>query len=171
MLAPDASSCAILRHLLATLAYRSAKVLRDATPSFGVTAFGTSTRTPVRIVAHMADLMFWGVSLARGESVWSPEGSGDWDTEVRRFLSGLEALDRALVEAPLTAGAAEKLIQGPLADALTHTGQLSLLRGLAGMPVRPENYARATVVAGCLGFDQAPPVREFDDDASARRSR
>jgi hypothetical protein len=154
-----------LRHMLATLAYRAAKVLRDAPPDFATTTIGASTRRPVQIVAHLADLMAWGVTLARGDYVWKPQGSNDWDDEVRRFFDGLAALDRAM-DAPLRSDWMEKLIQGPLADALTHVGQLSMLRGLAGAPVRPESYARAEIVIGRVGLEQAPAVREFDGDAS-----
>lgn len=163
------SSLAALRHLVATLAYRAAKVLRDPPPTFGASAFGSATRRPVRIVAHMADLMAWGVSLTRGDYVWTAEGGDDWDAEVRRFVDGLTALDASLSAGDLPAGAAEKLIQGPLADALTHVGQLALLRGMAGAPIRPESYARAAITPGRVGLDQNAPVREFDGDASDPR--
>jgi hypothetical protein len=159
----------VLRQLAATLAYRAAKVLRDAPASFSHQSFGEATRQPVRIVAHMADLMTWGVSLAGGGMEWKAEGGDDWDTEVARFFSGLAALDAAIGADGPFAGSIDKLIQGPLADALTHVGQLSMLRGMAGAPVRPESYARATIVAGRVGLDQAPPGFEFDGDASTRR--
>ena len=160
-------SSPILRHLLATLAYRAAKVLRDAPDGFGAASFGDATRRPTLIVAHLADLMAWGVTLVQDNVAWKAEGGGDWDVEVARFFANLAALDRALSSLPLAAGAAEKLIQGPLADALTHVGQLAMLRGMAGAPVRPESYARATVTAGRVGPDQPTPGREFDGDASA----
>jgi hypothetical protein len=163
----DGSACAVLRHLAATLAYRAAKVLRDTPAGFDNRAFGSSARRPVQIVAHMADLMAWAITLAQGEYVWKAEGSDDWQVEVTRFLDGLATLDRALA-AGVPAGSAEKLIQGPLADALTHVGQLAMLRGMAGSPVRPESYARAEIVAGRVGLEQAAPRREFDGDASAR---
>jgi hypothetical protein len=166
----DAAARAVLRHVCATLAYRAAKVLRDAPDGFGITSFGSSTRRPVLIVAHMADLMTWGVSLAQGGYAWKAEGSDDWDTEVARFFAGVEALDRELASDGPFNGSMEKLIQGPLADALTHVGQLAMLRGMAGAPVRPESYARAEVTAGRVGLDQAPPGREFDGDASTRRT-
>ncbi len=162
---PDA--LAIVRHLTATLAYRAAKVLRDTPPAFATTAFGSTTRRPVHIVAHLADLMAWAVTLARGEYVWKAGGSDDWSVEVGRFFDGLAALDRELSADPFN-GSIEKLIQGPLADALTHVGQLAMLRGMAGAPVRPESYARAEIVAGRVGLEQAAPGREFDGDASAR---
>ncbi len=166
----DPVSLAVVRHLAATLAYRAAKVLRDPPPEFAAASSGQATRRPVQIVAHMADLMTWGVSLARGESVWKPEGSDDWNAEVQRFFTGLQALDRELAaDGPFT-GSVEKVIQGPLADALTHVGQLAMLRGMAGAPVRPESYARAEIVIGRVGLDQSPPGREFDGDASARRA-
>lgn len=159
----------VLRHLAATLAYRAAKVLRDAPPGFGEQTFGSSTRQPVRIVAHMADLMTWGVAIAAGGKEWKAEGSDDWAKEVDRFFCGLAALDAAIaVDGPFT-GSIEKLIQGPLADALTHVGQLAMLRGMAGPPVRPESYARANIVTGRVGLDQAPPGFEFEGDASAKK--
>ena len=156
----------LLRHLLATLAYRAAKVLRDVPIEFGQFQAGPAARRPVQIVAHMGDLMSWGIALARGEHVWKAEGSGDWNIEVNRFLDRLAGLDQALEAGTLPPGAEEKLIQGPLTDALTHVGQLAILRGLAGCPVRPESYARAEIVAGRVGLAQAAPVREFDGDAS-----
>ena len=157
----------LLRHLTATLAYRAAKVLRDVPDGFGSSTFGDGTRRPVLIVAHLADLMAWGVTLAQDNVVWKAGGGSDWNVEVARFLANLAALDHELTQVQLAPCAAEKLIQGPLADALTHVGQLAMLRGMAGSPVRPESYARATVTAGRLGLDQAPPGREFDGDASA----
>jgi hypothetical protein len=163
------TSRVVLRQLAATLAYRAAKVLRDVPDGFGDRAFGDSTRQPVRIVAHMADLMAWGVSMAGGGKEWRAEGGSDWATEVDRFFTGLAALDAALAAEGPFAGSIDKLIQGPLADALTHVGQLSMLRGMAGAPVRPESYARATIVAGRVGLDQAPPGFEFDGDASQRK--
>jgi hypothetical protein len=166
----DDSARALLRHLTATLAYRAAKVLRDAPPGFAEAAAGPATRRPVQIVAHMADLMAWAQSLARGENIWKAGGSDDWGTEVERFFASLAALDRGLVHDVPPAGSIEQLVQGPLADALTHVGQLAMLRGLAGAPVRPENYARAVVVAGNVGPEQAAPRREFEGDASAKRN-
>ena len=156
----------VLRHLAATLAYRAAKVLRDVPTDFAARQFGTATRQPVRIVAHLADLMAWGVTLARGGYHWKAAGSTDWAVEVRRFFDQLAALDRELETCELSADAMEKLIQGPLADALTHVGQLAMLRGMAGAPIRPESYARAEIVRGRVGPEQAAPRREFDGDAS-----
>jgi hypothetical protein len=167
-LVPDVNTRAVLRHLTATLAYRAAKVLRDVPAEFGSRSFGDSSRVPVQIVAHLGDLMEWAVTLTRGENVWKAGGSADWNFEVSRFFHHLAALDRGLASDAF-AGSMEKLIQGPLADALTHVGQLAMLRGMAGVPVRPESYPRAEIVVGRVGIDQAAPRAEFDGDASARR--
>ena len=159
----------VLRQLAATLAYRAAKVLRDAPAGFGQQAFGEVTRRPVKIVSHMADLMTWGVSIAGGGREWKPAGGDDWQTEVDRFFAGLAALDAAIATDGEFNGSIEQLIQGPLADALTHVGQLSMLRGMAGAPVKPESYARAVITPGRVGMDQEKPRAEFEGDASAKR--
>ena len=157
----------IVRHLTATLAYRASKVLRDPPARFGTLSVGPSARNPVQIVAHLGDLMTWAAGLARGEYVWKAEGGDDWNVEVNRFFERLGELDRELELRDLSPDALHKLVQGPLADALTHVGQLALLRGISGAAVRPESYARAEIVSGRVGLSQAEPVREFDGDASA----
>jgi len=160
---------ALLRHLAATLAYRAAKALRDAPTDFPDFSIGPNTRKPVQILAHMADLTAWAARMAQGEFVWRADGSGEWEKERRRFFDGLAALDSVLAsDVVLEQRIVQSLIQGPLADALSHVGQLTLLRGAAGSAVRPESYPRAEIVAGRVGFDQAAPGYEFDGDASAR---
>lgn len=164
---PDTTR-AVLRHVVATLAYRSAKVLRDVPPGFADFAGLPGGRTPVQILAHLADLMSWASRAAEGEATWRAEGGSDWNTELWRFYGNLETLDRFLASGAPLSNPPEMLIQGPLADALTHVGQIAMLRGAAGMPVRPESYTRAEIVAGRVGLDQAAPGREFDGDASTR---
>lgn len=166
MLSTDPDSRAVVRHLMATLAYRAAKVIRGAPPGFGALAFGEQTRTPGRIMSHLGDLMTWATTLARGDYLWTAGGSDDWDTEVKRFFERLADLDRMLADGDPPEGALERLIQGPLADALWHVGQLAMLRGMAGHPIRPESYARAEIVAGRVGLEQAAPGREYEGDAS-----
>ncbi|HEX7123292.1 MAG TPA: hypothetical protein VF178_13025 [Gemmatimonadaceae bacterium] len=161
---------ALLRHLVATLAYRAGKVLRDVPDGFATFSGGPTMRTPVQIVAHLGDLMEWGIRMVDGVYEWRPQGDDDWDAQVARFFNDLEALDRAIASAPALGYPAEIIFQGPIADALTHVGQLAMLRGVAGAPVRPESYARAEIVVGRVGLDQAAPRREFDGDASARRA-
>lgn len=152
-----------LRHLLATIAYRGGKVVRDAPPGFGSVSVGSGTRTAAEILAHVGDLFDWGLALAaEGEHRWSDTRSDDWDAQVERFFAGLAAVDAHLASSEPLARSAARLTQGPFADALTHIGQLAMLRRVAGSPVRGENYFKASIVAGRVGSDQDPPVREFD---------
>jgi hypothetical protein len=144
-------------------------VLRDVPAEFGATAFGATIRRPVLIVAHLADLMSWGITMTQGEVKWKAGGGDEWSVEVDRFFAGLFILDRLLGETPVSDATMEQLIQGPLADALTHVGQLAMLRGMSGHPVRPESYARAEIIRGRVGRDQAPARREFEGDASVPR--
>jgi hypothetical protein len=149
-----------LRHCLATLAYRAAKAVRDAPPGFGDLQLDEpTTMTPARIVAHIGDLMEWALSMAQGRERWH-NSAGDWDEQVERFFGALGAFDAYLASgAPLHAPA-ERLFQGPIADALTHVGQLATRRRLAGVPVRGENYFLANIAIGRVGSEQAPPIKE-----------
>jgi ribosomal-protein-alanine N-acetyltransferase len=152
----------MLRHALATLAYRAGKTLRGAPAEFAALRVAPDTRTPGQILAHMGDLMDWAVHMARGEHTWRDSAPLPWDAECARFFAAVQAFDDALARgAPLDAGLAERLFQGPVADALTHTGQLAMLRRMAGGPVRGENYARAEIAAGRVGAEQAAPRVEF----------
>lgn len=150
-----------LRQALATLAYRAAKAVRDAPPGFaGLQLDEPSAMTPGRIVAHMSDLMNWGLSMARGRQAWHDSTPDTWQTDLDRFFAAVAAFDAYLASSePLHAPAA-RLFQGPIADALTHVGQLATRRRLAGAPVRGENYFVADIEIGRVGLDQAPPVRE-----------
>ena len=151
-----------LRHTVATLAYRGDKALRGAPEGFGEFSIGETSRTPGRILAHIGDLLDWALSQARGAETWRDSPPQDWPADVARFFEGLRGLDALLAsDAPL-ACPPERLFQGAIADALTHVGQIAMLRRLAGSPVRGENYSRADIVAGRVGPDQTRPRREFD---------
>ncbi|HEV2688266.1 MAG TPA: hypothetical protein VGV35_06920 [Bryobacteraceae bacterium] len=151
----------LLRHTVATLAYRAGKALRGAPE--GVAGFhaGADTRTPVEILAHMGDLFDWALSMAKGKQTWHDSTPLGWDPEVTRFFAALEAFDAYLASSEPLHVPTEKLFQGAIADALTHTGQINILRRLAGAPVRGEDYAMANITAGRAGSDQAAPVKEF----------
>lgn len=152
----------LLRHTVATVAYRGAKAIRGAPPEFATFTVGQSPRTPARILAHMGDLFDWALSQARGAETWRDSTPQAWDEEVARFFTAARQLDEYLAsDAPL-AVAPERLFQGAIADALTHVGQLAMLRRLCGAPIRGENYARADIAAGRISLDQPPPRREFD---------
>jgi hypothetical protein len=152
----------LLRHMVATLAYRGGKTLRGAPADFGDFRAAPGTRTPSEILAHLGDLLDWALAQAQGRQDWRGSAPLPWDQEVARFFAALAAFDRHLATAASLGMPAEKLFQGPLADAFTHVGQLGLLRRMAGKPVRGENYARAEIIAGRVGPEQAPPAREFD---------
>ncbi len=153
---------ALLRHAVAVLAYRCGKAVRGAPADFAEFKSGPSTRTPIEILAHIGDLMDWALSHVRGKEAWPKHDPLPWDREVERFFATLKSLDESLASnAPLGAPA-ERILAGPIADALTHTGQLTMLRRLAGSPVKGENYFRANIETGRVGPDQPPPVREFD---------
>jgi hypothetical protein len=159
----------LLRHTVATLAYRAEKVLRDVPSGFVHHRLAPESRTPLEIVGHLGDLIEWAVRTAQGQMIWKPESAGDWNADVARFYDALEALDRYLdSDAPL-GHSAGVIFQGPIADALTHVGQLAMMRGIAGLPVRPESYARAKIQTGRVGREQSCERREFDGDASTRK--
>ena len=163
MLGPsNEASLSFLRHTVATLAYRAGKTLRGAPEGFADFRAGTSTRTPGEILAHMGDLFDWALALADGKHVWHNSAPVPWEREVERFFAGLAAFDRRLASGQPLGFSAEKLFQGPVADALTHTGQIGMLRRMAGAPVRGENYFRAKIEMGSVGAQQEAPVVEFD---------
>jgi len=152
----------LLRHTLATVAYRGGKALRGAPEAFARFRAGDGTRTPGEILAHAGDLFDWALSLARGAQAWHDSAPQAWEQDVARFFEGLRRLDEYLAsDAPL-GFPADRIFQGPVADALTHIGQIALLRRMAGAPVRGENYLKADIVVGRLGPEQAAPRREFD---------
>lgn len=153
---------AILRHTLATLAYRAGKAVRSAPSDFAGYKASPQTRTPAQILAHMGDLMDWALSLSAGRNDWRDSAPLPWDDEVRRFFDAVAAFDHRLASAEPLGATTEKLFSGPIADALTHTGQIAMLRRIAGAPIRGENYAVAKIAAGQVSLDQPAPVFEFE---------
>lgn len=151
-----------LHYTLATLAYRGGKVLRGAPEGVAQFRAGEGTRTPVEILAHIGDLFDWALSLAEGKHEWHDSQPLAWDREVERFYRLISAFDARLASDRPLGFPEEKLFQGPIADALTHFGQIAMLCRMAGAPVRGENYFRAEIVAGRVGVEQAAPVREFE---------
>ena len=157
----SADARGLLRHGLATLAYRSRKVLSNAPPDFASLKLAPRARRPARILAHMGDLMVWGRHLADGEQVWSDSRPLEWDAEVARFYETVAAFDERLASDEPLGFDEPHLLQGPVADALWHLGQLALMRGVAEAPIKGENYFQAEIVVGRVGPEQAAPRREF----------
>jgi hypothetical protein len=152
----------LLRHTVATLAYRGGKAVRGAPVHFAEFRLREGSRAPVEILAHIGDLLDWALWLARGEHRWQNSTPLEWEREVERFHAALARLDAWLADDAPLGTSAERIFQGPIADALTHVGQLAMLRRLAGSPVRGENYATADIVAGRVGAEQSAPRVEFD---------
>ena len=153
---------ALLRHTVATVAYRGGKAVRGAPASFASFSGDGSDRTAVRILAHVGDLYDWALSQATGAEAWRDSTPLDWDREVDRFFATLQRFDAYLAsDAPLAAPA-EKLFQGAIADSLAHIGQIAILRRLGGARMKSENYSKAEIVAGRVGNEQTAPRREFD---------
>ncbi len=130
------ASRTMLRHTLATLAYRGGKALRDVPPGF--------------------------VDFSAGRSHWRDTEVLPWEQGVARFFDELARFDAFVASESPLAVRAEKLFQGPVADALTHVGQIALLRRMAGAPVRGENYFLAKIAVGSVGPEQDAPRKEFD---------
>ena len=151
----------MLRHTIATLSYRGGKAVRGAPSSFASFRIDGECRTPVEILAHMGDLLDWSLWLAKGEHRWHDSTPLPWDQEVHRFFGALENFDDYLGSNLPLESSPEKLFQGPIADALTHIGQLTMLRRLSGSPVKGENYFKADIVGGRVGPEQSPPRVEF----------
>ena len=151
-----------LRHTLATVAYRGGKALRGAPEGFSSFRAGESSRTAGEILAHIGDLYDWMAALLEGRHVWKNETVRTWEEDAARFFEGLRRVDAVLAsDAPL-GFPVEKLFQGPVADSLTHIGQIAMLRRLAGSPVKGENYFKAEIRAGEVRMEQAAPRVEFD---------
>jgi hypothetical protein len=153
-----------MRHALATLAYRAGKTVRGTPAAFGdfrVTPESPSSR---EILAHMGDLMDWVLSQVKGGWTWKTATPLPWEQEIARFFASLGALDACLAAGDPIAMDPGSVFQGGIADALTHTGQLAMLRRLSGHKMKGESYARADIVVGRVGIDQTPanPKYEFE---------
>lgn len=152
---------ALLRHTVATVAYRGGKAVRGAPASFASYSGDGSARTALAILAHIGDLYDWALTQAKGAEAWRDSTPLAWDAEVERFFAALERFDAYLAsDAPL-AVPPEQLFQGAIADSLTHIGQLAILRRMSGARMKSENYSRADIVAGRVGKEQTAPKREF----------
>jgi len=159
--AEDPTTRLFLRHTLATLAYRAGKTVRGTPPAFGEYRASDGSPQVKSILAHMGDLLDWVLTQLKGKPAWNNSTPLAWDAEIARFFAALKAVDDHLASGAPIGYEPAKMFQGGIADALTHTGQLAILRRMAGCPMRGENYFRAGIIAGRVGQDQAAPVSEF----------
>jgi hypothetical protein len=152
----------LLRHALSTLAYRGGKAVRTVPEGFADFRCSASSRAAGQILAHIGDLLDWSLSIAEGKQSWKTSDVQTWEKDTERFFAALKKFDDYLASSQALQAPPEKLFQGPIADALTHVGQIAMLRRMAGNPVKAENYFTADIAAGRVGADQAMPKREFD---------
>lgn len=155
------TSLEMLRHAVATVAYRANKAMRGAPPEFAECRCTPDSPTPAHIVAHLHDLFAWGMCLYEGRSEWRVSEPLPWQEGVDRFYAVLQRFDEKLAAGAPPGYPLERILQGPVADALTHVGQIAMLRRLAGCKIPGENYSVAEIRMGVVGQDQAAPVREF----------
>ncbi len=151
-----------LRHAVATVAYRGGKAIAGAPEGFADFKASATTRTPLQILAHIGDLFDWALSMAMGKTVWNDAEPLSWEAESERFFSAVKAFDDFLASDNEISKPLEKLFQGPVADALTHVGQINLLRRMFDAPVKGENYFRAEIEIGRVGAEQSANRVEFD---------
>jgi hypothetical protein len=152
---------ALLRHTVATVAYRGGKAVRGVSDDFAEFKAGPKTRTPGQILGHLGDLFDWALTQCEGKETWHESEVTSWQAGTEHFFAALEKFDAYLASGAPLAMPATHLFQGAIADALTHIGQINILRGIAGCPVRAEYYSRAPIVVGRVGAEQSPPKREF----------
>ncbi|MEP6904088.1 MAG: hypothetical protein ABJA66_20380 [Actinomycetota bacterium] len=158
----ETSTRQFLRHILATVAYRGGKAIKDAPAGFSDFKASETTRTPLQILAHIGDLFDWAFSMAQGKTVWKEAKFLNWNDESKRFFDVLKAFDNYLASDEPINNPIEKLFQGPVADALTHVGQINLLRRMFDAPVGDENYFKAEIEIGRVGENQAANRTGFD---------
>ena len=149
----------LLRHTVASLAYRAARALEGAPEDFA--EFNGAGHQPVQILAHMSDLFDWALSAVQGREKWHTSKPHGWLQEQQRFFAALHAFDAYLASHEPLYVAVEPLFQGPVADALTHVGQIAMMRRLAGCSIRGENYFVAEIKAGQVGAEQPAAAQPF----------
>ena len=162
--ADDPTTRLFLRHTLATLAYRAGKTVRGTPPEFGSFRATGGSPSVVETLSHMGDLMDWVLHTVKGEPKWTTATPQPWEQEIARFFAAIGALDAYLASGTPIRYEPGRVFQGGIADALTHTGQLAMLRRLSGYKMKGESYNRADIVIGRVGIDQTPadPKVEFD---------
>ena len=162
--ADDPTTRLFLRHALATLAYRAGKVVRGTPPAFGQFRVTPDSRSCVEVLAHMGDLMDWVLRMVEGDPRWTTAAPLAWEAEIARFFASVKALDDHLASGAPIRFDAGRVFQGGIADALTHTGQLAMLRRLAGCKMKGESYAKADIAIGRVGIEQTAPDPRFEFD-------
>ena len=148
----------LLRHFLAAIAYRTQKALRDAPEHYATFSAGHRARTPTELIRHMTSLMGYVRTFFEG-GTYKPDPLPAFEQEVERLHGMIEQVGELLASGAKCSITTEQLLQGPFADAMTHVGQLAMLRRLADTPIAPENFIHADIRADRLHADQPRPAR------------
>jgi hypothetical protein len=149
---------AMLRHFLAALAYRTQKALREAPDDFCRFDAGNGVRTPHELICHMRSVLGYARTFMIGGSYPKPVPE-DWRKDVLAFHEMLGDLSSRLERGERFSGLSEEqILQGPLADAMTHAGQLSMLRRLHDKPVPSENFIYASIESENTSAEQPEPA-------------
>ena len=147
----------LLKHALAAIAYRAQKAVTGAPESFADFRAGPGVRTPHQLVRHMSDVLGYA-RMTFSEGQWRAHTLPTFAEEIARFHEQLEMLGQAIAGEEFLKFTPDQLLQGPIADTMTHVGQLAMLRRLSGSPIPPENFIVADIETGNVGADQAPPT-------------
>ena len=151
----------LLQHFLAALAYRTQKALRGAPDSFADFRIGPTTRTPHELLWHMTGVIGYARTMLHGGTFTPPRVS--FAEEIVRFHDTLAALRADFGDESLTARITDRqFLQGPLSDAMSHAGQLAMLRRLAGSPVASENFIFAQIQSENVSAEQPEPAAPDD---------
>ncbi|MBX7170863.1 MAG: hypothetical protein K1X72_07895 [Pyrinomonadaceae bacterium] len=138
----------LFRHLVASLAFRAKVAIADVPSDFADFKINQTIRTPGAILAHLGDLLQGSLFLMKGELVYLNSAPLAWEDEVKRFFSAVNEFDAYLASDQTLNQPIEKITQGPISDALTHVGQIVMLRRAAGIPIKSEGYFAAEIVPG-----------------------
>lgn len=152
----SADTTRLLRHMVAAIAFRASRSLRDAPPGYENLRLTDDSMSAKELVLHMTNVTAFAIATVTHTDRVRHEPR-DWNGEVDRFYTLLGELDAAFARgASLEPGMDLKLVQGPLADALTHVGQLHSMRRIMGAPIAPMNYIKADIQTGRTALADQP---------------
>jgi hypothetical protein len=146
---PDIAGSDVIRHALAAVKYRADKAIEGAPTGFGVFSAGEGTRSPCELLRHITAVI-GQTTAALTDGHFHEEQGGPLSLERDRADAAIRTLANSLVGRPLTPETTKRLLQGPVADAISHVGQLALLRRLIGSPIAGENFYAAAIDADDL---------------------
>ena len=153
-LSPDTTR--LMRHLVATIAFRASRALRDAPDGFDDVRLADDGWCARELLLHMSNVLaFAYATITQTDRV--KHELRDWHGEVDRFYGILGDIDARLATgASLEPGMDLKLVQGPFADTLTHVGQLLSMRRRCGSPIPATNYIKADIRTGVTALKEQP---------------